>query len=62
MENELISDSLSLAGEMASLNVVDCLTHVTVGNEEQSAESLLSDFDALALYHSLQVEFHLAVA
>jgi hypothetical protein len=43
---------------MASLDVVDCLTHVTISNKQKCFEGLLSYLDTFILDHSFQVEFH----
>jgi hypothetical protein len=61
VEDELFSNGLALASEVASLDVVDGLTHIPISDEEQRLECLLSDLDTFPFDYSLEIELHFLV-
>lgn len=50
-----------MTSEMAGLNIIDGLTHISISDEEQRFECLLGDSDSFSLDYSLQIEFHLII-
>jgi hypothetical protein len=53
---------LTLTGEMAGLDVVDCLAHVSVSDEQQRLEGVLGYANLFALDDPFEVELHFVLA
>jgi hypothetical protein len=61
VQHQFISDDLTLTSEVASLDVVDCLSHVPVSDKEKRLEGLLSYLHVFPLHDPLQIELDFIV-
>lgn len=59
--NELLSNGLTLAGEVAGLEIVYSLPHIAVSDKQQSLERFLCDLHIFSFNHSFEIELHLIV-
>ena len=52
----------TLASKVASLNIIDRLSHISICDKEQGFEGLLCHFYFLSLDNSLQIQLHFVVS